>query len=792
MRRALIVAPVWMVLRTAMQSVFSLIGSQIKFLIDMEDAMARIQIVGKGTAEQYDSLKFSLIGLSIAYGVSASDAMEAAKIFAQQGKTVSETFLLTRAAMIGAQVLGQTVKVTVEDLTAAMKAFNIPAQNAISIMDQVISVEKEFAVTSVDLSSGIKVVGATANQMGISLAALAGDITAVVEVTRKSGGEAARGLQFIYARLLTTAKPVIEQLTGIKFYLDEQGKSTHTLTGKLRSATEILDELAKKWVTLSNEERLNIASATGSKRQLVVMNALMQNYTNSIDARITALTAAGQAEKAMIILQDTTTYKVKQLSGAWNTLTVAVADTSAWKGMIDIFGQLIIGWASFINYEKVYRGALAKESAEILTNIETRQSQINSVEELIKLRNKLLAEPPSDKTTERLEKVNQAIKVITQSNPAIKIALETGTPAELKKATQDISDKLLAQKIAVQVGVEFIPKIDILETEKKKLEDALSKAKPTKAYEEVTGITAKTKTQVKEIEQKIVDLQKQQTAEQEKQYGLAKAQNLAQDITDEEELINLSGELTSKEKEQLDIESKLNKFRLDSRSTLEQQIQREIELIKTSKTIYDLHDKTLKLQELENQLIDAKLKKKDEERNKMISLAMQYEKAGAIERDNIKRVTELMKLTPKELASAYENDLYDRRLITEYWSSFRQEGQTAIEDVAMRLADMPPLKTDFDIQTESFDKIKEMLTKMKFGGTVGLPMPESKGLPPTTPIINQTNKAAEQILIYMNLPEIGTIVPEDLAKLVGNEIEKKLLTDEDFQKAFGKKLSPKV
>jgi hypothetical protein len=83
LQRAAVVAPVWMLLRSAMMSVMNLVKSQIKFLFDMEDAMARIQIVGKGTAEQYDVLKQSLIGLSLAYGISSTEALKAAVIFAQ-------------------------------------------------------------------------------------------------------------------------------------------------------------------------------------------------------------------------------------------------------------------------------------------------------------------------------------------------------------------------------------------------------------------------------------------------------------------------------------------------------------------------------------------------------------------------------------------------------------------------------------------------------------------------------------------------------------------------------------
>jgi hypothetical protein len=76
MRRAVIVAPIWMIMRSAIMGVSSLIQNQVKFMLDMEDAMARIKIVGKGTNEELLNLKNTIVALSYVYGVSASSALK--------------------------------------------------------------------------------------------------------------------------------------------------------------------------------------------------------------------------------------------------------------------------------------------------------------------------------------------------------------------------------------------------------------------------------------------------------------------------------------------------------------------------------------------------------------------------------------------------------------------------------------------------------------------------------------------------------------------------------------------
>jgi TP901 family phage tail tape measure protein len=770
--RAAIVAPVWMALRSAMMGVIQTVQSQIKFLLDLEDAMARIQIVGKGNAEQYKNLAYSLTGLAIAYGISATEALNAAKIFAQQGKTVSETFVLTRAAMIGAQVLGTTVTDATESMTAAMNSFGIPAQNAISIIDKFIAVEKEFAVTSQDLASGVKVVGASANQVGVSLAALTGDITAVVEVTRKSGSEAARGLQFIYARLLTSGRPVIEQLTGIKYYMDANGKATSALTGTLRNATDILDEVAGKWGELTNQERLSVAESLGSKRQLVVLNALMQNYSHSLDARVVALTSAGQAEKALNILMETTRYKHQQLISSANALTLAIGGSSAWKGLIDNISLALLYYTKLIDFEKGYRIELAKESTAQLANIETRQSQITSIEELISLRDKLMSGPQSDKNTERIAQINEAIKATMESQPALKLAVESGDSKEIQRVRKDIEDKLLAEKITVQVGVDFIPQLAVLDKKKAEIQASLDSMAPF--AEGVLGWGKKEKSEIAAIDEKRNKLVKEQTKEAEKQLNLAKANKIEKDISDDEEELILRGELTAKEKESLEIERELNNFKILSNSTTEQQIIKEMELVKASDAVYSAHERTLKLSKLENDLIDAKLKKRDDEINKLGSLGMQYEKAAGFEKSRIRRAAELSLMPAEQVASIYQGQqgmIGDKKIIEDFWSSFTGEAQKSIQESTTLFKDLNY-------------KIPSVESLTKAPATPGGLVKPGQQLISISPTANTT--------VNIALAMEAGVAYEKLVSVATQQFYEQLLKNKDKITELAKKISPQI
>jgi TP901 family phage tail tape measure protein len=778
-KRVAIVLPVWAATRVIIQSVTKLISDQIRFLTEFEDAMTRIKIVGKGTKEEYKRLEIAILGIGEAYGVAAQDAAKAAKIFAQQGRNVQETILLTRAAAIGAAVLGTDIETTVNNLTSAIEGFNIPISKAASIIDKWINVEKNFAVTAQDLANATKRVGATANQLGISMSAMLGDVTAIVEVTRKTGQEAATGLQFLYARLLTTAKPVIEQLAKIPFYLDKQGKSTFALTGTLRNATDILDDLSKKWGTLSKEEQLNIAVSLGSKRQLVTVNALMQNYSRSIDARITAITSAGEAEKAFALVQDTVSFKLKQVSTSWNALTYALADTSTWKASLDILQQYLLAITSLVSMSKAVAIATQRESASMLTTIETRQGELESLEELLRLRDKLSKEPSSDKTIERLKKVTNAIDKISKQHPTLEVIMKEGNEEDLKNKINKLINIEELKKINLTLVVQYQEQFQELIEKKKDLEDQLTLATP---------FTVEGKQVVKEIaeiDKQINDLNKKQREESEKLYAISQARKIDKELIldiNEEEL-NLTEQLTAKEKEELNIERQLLNLRFSRESTSEQLIQKEIDLVRSSQNIYNIHEKTLKLEKLQNDLIQDRLKKKAEEQKTVEDLVLQYEKANELQRPQIRRVAELSVMTPEEVLSQFKSTPFDKNLILDNISTFTGEVQDAIKSYLRELRGFP--KTDLGLQTD-----------LGVGGAYA-------GVAATRPIDVANN-------YDINISLAGAITDENIQELL-NKIDKKmkeqpnyigdtnlkdilkqLASDDEAQKKLAKTLRPKI
>lgn len=68
-----------------------------------------------------------------------------------------------------------------------------------------------------------------------------------------------------------------------------------------------------------------------------------------------------------------------------------------------------------------------------------------------------------------------------------------------------------------------------------------------------------------------------------------------------------------------------------------------------------------------------------------------YEKADMLDRERLRRLMELQTKKPDELAQAFEGSAFDKNIITEYWSTFSKEGQDSINTVLQRLYQLPTL-----------------------------------------------------------------------------------------------------
>jgi TP901 family phage tail tape measure protein len=149
---------------------------------------------------------------------------------------------------------------------------------------------------------------------------------------------------------------------------------------------------------------------------------------------------------------------------------------------------------------------------------------------------------------------------------------------------------------------------------------------------------------------------------------------------------------------QLDILKMLGASELDILKAKEKELINSKGLISDSQLLLELSQNRLQ-QEV------ALVAEKQKEWDLASSLFQQFVKADDLGKENLRRVMELVQLKPDELAQQYNTNMFDKNLIDDYFNSFSQLGQDAINKVRAEMFDLPveiPEVGQFDTFREAF------------------------------------------------------------------------------------------
>lgn len=178
--------------------------------------------------------------------------------------------------MILATLSGQDYTTATSQLTAAMRAYNIEAEDAGTITDTWSELAANAAASVQDIATAFSKTGSIANNAGMDFGVLSAYLTETVETTQESAENIGTAMKTIIARF-TELKTNVDQTDDTEFEdldynkvdtaLKSVGVSLKDSSGQFRDLDEVFLELNKKWDSLSrNEQRYIATTAAGSRR----------------------------------------------------------------------------------------------------------------------------------------------------------------------------------------------------------------------------------------------------------------------------------------------------------------------------------------------------------------------------------------------------------------------------------------------------------------------------------------------------------------------------------------------
>jgi TP901 family phage tail tape measure protein len=344
LKQALSGFSLWALTAQAVYAPIRALQDMTQRLIEIDTLMTDIRRVMDMPDFKFTELLQQAVDTSDELSTKLKDTLSMMGDFGRMGFDSNQLVDITKTAQVLQNISDLDATSSVDTLTSAMLNFNIAADQSITIADKLNEVDNNFAISTKDLSDGIRKAAASAKTFGVDINELTGYVAAIGSTTRESGSIIGNGLKTIFSRMTT-----MNEAVGA---LESVGVSVKDLEGNVRPVSDIMSNLASKWSSLSDEQRQNTAVSVAGRYQLTRFLALMNNFSIAQSATATAVSSSGSAMKEQAKYADSLEARINRLDTAWNKFTLAMGNaflTDSLVSGIETLNSLATTVAGFVN-----------------------------------------------------------------------------------------------------------------------------------------------------------------------------------------------------------------------------------------------------------------------------------------------------------------------------------------------------------------------------------------------------------------------------------------------------------
>lgn len=315
-------------------------------IIQLDKSLTEQAMVTDLTRQQTYKLLKSYQELASQTGATTKEVASVATEYMKQGKSVQDALTLTQAAVSAAKIAGISTADSVNYLTTALNGFRLSAEDAMLVSDKFAAVAANSATDYNELAIALSKVASQANLAGMSIDYTTALLAKGLETTREAPETMGTALKTIIARMreMSDYGETLEGDTDVNnvetqlAYVDIALKNTN---GELRSTEDVLDELGRKWNTLSTNQQAAIAKALAGTRQQSRLIAMMDDYDRVIELQQISLRSAGATSAQAATYLEGLEASINQVNVAIEKLVSTFVDSDAIKSIISDFGGLL-------------------------------------------------------------------------------------------------------------------------------------------------------------------------------------------------------------------------------------------------------------------------------------------------------------------------------------------------------------------------------------------------------------------------------------------------------------------
>ncbi|MDY4819992.1 MAG: phage tail tape measure protein [Bacilli bacterium] len=317
---------------------------------DVDTAMTNLYKVTDETDAKYNKFLNNACDNAQKLGRSVSSLVEQTANWAKLGYNIDQAEQLAQISSIYANVGEVDDATAVSDMVTAMKAFNIEASNAITIVDMLNTLGNKYATSAADLGSGLSRSASAMATAGTDIEKTLAMLTGGSEITQsaeefgnmlKIGSMRVRGMK---GELEALGEEVDKNMESISKIQTQVLNLTHGKVNIFNDNSEfkdyydIMEDVAKIYSDLSSTEQASLSEILFGKQRGNQGAALIQAFQSGQIQKAYAdiQDSAGSAYEEQARWMESLEAKAAQFEAAFQSLSNTVLDSGLLKGLVDL------------------------------------------------------------------------------------------------------------------------------------------------------------------------------------------------------------------------------------------------------------------------------------------------------------------------------------------------------------------------------------------------------------------------------------------------------------------------
>lgn len=322
-------------------------------VVEIDTAMTELKIVTRENDAALEKYAKTAEKTAQKIGASVTDLIKSTTTYARLGFSLDEAGTLSELTTAYSKVGDVSIDDATKNITGIVKAYKVGADDLEFIIDKLIYVGRNFAISSGEIGEGMNNAASSLAANGNTLNQAMGILTAA-NTTSQDISRASTATRTIAARL-SASKQELEELgetveadtiTKLETAFKAYGIEIKNSNGELKSTYGILDAIANKWGDLSKEEQSAVIEMASGTRQQDIFLSIIENWNDAKRVVAEADGATGELSTATEERLDSIQGRIDVLKAKFEALSRSVLSSE----LVKLFVNIASGAVDAINF----------------------------------------------------------------------------------------------------------------------------------------------------------------------------------------------------------------------------------------------------------------------------------------------------------------------------------------------------------------------------------------------------------------------------------------------------------